>query len=118
VDPLLHIALPLGLIALAVALARRELRHFREAAEVGTDVFLYTRGRLWRRMTGIAILVALAATLALFGAWPPRTPRGLSIYMALLVSEALALVALPLFDLWETARTARPEDLRRQGGRR
>ena len=115
-DPLVSIALPLVLWALAFGLARREWRHYRADDDIGTDLFVYSRGRLARRMTGVALLVVLGATLAALGLFPARTPRGLSIYMALLIAEVLVLIVLPLIDLWETARTARPHDLTRQGG--
>ncbi len=114
----MSIALPLGLWALAWALGRRELRQFRHAEDIGHDVFVYSRGRLWRRMTGVAAIAVLGVTLAALGFFPASTPRGASIYMALLVAEVLVLLLLPLVDLWETARTAKPGDLTRQAGHR
>jgi len=116
VDPFSTIVLPLALWGLAYGLGRREWRHYKASDEIGTDLFVYSRGRLWRRMTGVGMLVALGLTLAALGLFPARSPQGLSIYMAVLITEVLVLLLLPLFDLWETARTARPHDLTRQGG--
>ena len=115
-DPLVSVLLPLALWALAAALARREWRAYRRPDDIGTDLFVYSRGRLIRRMLGVGLLVALGATLAALGWLPARSPRGLSIYMALLAVELAGLIVVPLLDLWETARTARPHDLTRQGG--
>jgi hypothetical protein len=115
-DPVVSIVLPVILWALGAFLARREWKQYRVAEDIGSDLFVYSRGRLIRRMTGVAMLLALGTTLAALGLFPARTASGASIYMALLISEVLVLLVLPLFDLWETARTARPHDLTKQGG--
>ena len=115
-DPVVSIVLPAALCGLAYFLARREWKQYKLAEDIGSDLFVYSRGRFIRRMTGVVLLVALAMTLAALGVFPARTASGVSIYMALLISEVLILLVLPLFDLWETARTARPHDLTRQGG--
>lgn len=115
-DPVTSIGLPLILWALALFVGRREWRHYKTPTDIGSDLFIYSKGRLWRRMTGVALLAALGTTLAALGVFPARTAAGVSIYMALLISEVLVLLVLPFFDLWETARTARPHDLTRQGG--
>jgi hypothetical protein len=115
-DPFVSIVLPVALLALAVLLARREWRQYRGATDIGSDLFVYSRGRLVRRMTGVGLLVALGMTLAALGVFPARTASGLSIYLALLISEVLVLLLLPFLDLWETSRTAKLHDLRRQGG--
>jgi hypothetical protein len=118
VDPLVSIVVPAALFALAYLLARRELRQYRAAAEIGSDLFVYSRGRLVRRLIGVGLLVLLGGTLAALGLWPAATAAGLSLYLAALATEVLCLVVLPLVDLWETARTARPHDLTRQAGAR
>lgn len=117
-DPLVSIILPVILWGLAFLLARREWKQYRVVEEIGSDLFTYSRGRLIRRMTGVAMLVALGTTLAALGWFPARTASGLYVYMALLISEVVILLVLPMIDLWETARTARPHDLTRQGGPR
>lgn len=107
-------ALPAALVVLAAVVARREWRQYRSATAIGSDLFRYSRGRLVRRMTGVGVLVALAMTLAALGWVRPRTASGLSALLGALLVEVALLVALPILDLWETARTARPEDLTRQ----
>lgn len=102
------VVLPILLVTVAVSLGRREWRQYKAAAEIGSDLFVYTRGRLARRMTGVGFLVALAVTLALFGLIPPRTPGAASLWLAAILGEVLALIVLPIFDLLETNRTARP----------
>jgi hypothetical protein len=109
------VALAFALWVLAALLGRRELRLYRASGEIGTDLFVYTRARLWRRMTGVGVLAALGATLLAFELVGASSPSGLSLYMALLITEVVVLMVLPIFDLWETARTARPQDLTRQG---
>lgn len=116
-DVWVSLLLPGILWGVAFALGRRELRQYRAVRDIGYDLFTYSKGRLIRRLTGVALLAALGGTLFVFGVAPPGTPRGATIYMALIVSEVLALIVLPLFDLWETARTARPADLTRQADR-
>jgi hypothetical protein len=108
VSIVVSIVVPSLLVGLACALGRREWKQYRAAAEIGSDLFVYTRGRLIRRMTGVALLVALAVTLALFGALPPRTPAGASVYLGVMLGEVVLLIVLPIVDLVETARTARP----------
>ena len=112
----MSIVLPAVLVGLAFLIARREWKQYRAAEDIGSDLFVYSRGRLLRRMTGVAMLVALGTTLAALGWLPARTASGASIYMALLFSEVLVLLVLALLDLWETARSARPHDLTKQGG--
>jgi hypothetical protein len=109
------VVVPLALAVLAFMLGRRELALYREGDEFGSDLFVYSKGRLWRRMTGIGVLVALALTLVALEFLPFRSGPALSIYVALLVTEVAALVVLPLIDLWETAKTADSADLTRQG---
>ena len=115
-DPIVSIVVPAVLWGLAYVLARREWRQYQAAAEIGRDLFVYSKGRLIRRMTGVVLLVALGTTLAALGLFPARTATGASIDMALLISEVRVLLVLPVIDLWETARSARPEDLTRQAG--
>jgi peptidoglycan/LPS O-acetylase OafA/YrhL len=112
---LIGIVLPLGLMCAAVAIGRRERNEFREATQYGTDLFVYSRRRYRRRLFGVALLVATGATLAAIEWIPPTGPGMLTGYLAALVTEVVVLLLLPLVDLWETARTARPEDLTRQG---
>jgi hypothetical protein len=116
VGPLVSFLLPLALWALAWGLARRELRQYRAAAEIGSDLFAYGKGRLVRRMIGVGVLALLGGTLAALDIAPARTAARASVYLTLLLAEVILLVGLAVLDLWETARTARPEDLTRQGG--
>ena len=109
--------LPAFLCAIAVFIARRERRLYRHSKDAGWDLFLYSKGRLWRRMAGVGVLLATAGTLAAVELFPATTSAGASAYLVLLLVEVLALLILPLIDLWETARTAKPEDLTRQGDR-
>lgn len=112
------ILLPAAILALAFALARREWRLYRTAAEIGSDLFVYSRWRLCRRLGGVVVLVALAGTFVLLGARGPRDAAEASAYVGALVGEVLVLVGLSIWDLRETGKTARPEDLTRQGGGR
>lgn len=109
------VVVPLALGVLAFIMGRRELALYRAGDEFGSDLFVYSKGRLVRRMTGIGVLVALALTLVALEFLPFRSGSALTIYMALLVTEVAALVVLPLIDLWETAKTADSSDLTRQG---
>lgn len=108
------VVFPIVLCAIAWFLGRRELALYREADEYGHDLFVYSKGRLYRRMTGVAVLVLLGGTLLAMEMFPASSGRGISIYLALILTEVAALVVLPLLDLRETARTAVPEDLTRQ----
>jgi hypothetical protein len=117
VDPLVNVLLPLVLAATGVFIGLREWQQYKASAEVGHDLFVYSRGRLARRLSGVATLLALAATLFAFGAFPANNPRGASVYLALMIGEVAVLLILPVLDLWETARTARPEELDRQADR-
>ena len=110
------LVVPVTLWLVAIALARRELGLYRDSHEFGSDLFVYSKGRLVRRMTGIGVLVALGATLVSLEFLPFRSSAALSIYMALLVTEVAALIVLPLIDLWETSKTAQPGNLKRQAG--
>jgi hypothetical protein len=113
-DWLVGVAVPIALWTLAFLLGRRELQSYRESNEVGSDLFRYSRGRLIRRMSGIAVLVATAATFAAMELMGPKTPRAAAIYLALLATEVAALVILGLGDLIETRRSADSSELRRQ----
>ena len=104
----------LALMAIAVVICRHELAAYRDSKELGSDLFVYSRGRLWRRLTGVGFLLATAVTLAAFELFPAQTTWGASLYVALLTTEVVTLLVLPVLDLWETGRTARPEDLTRQ----
>ena len=108
------ILLPVVLWGLALVIAKRELGLYREHAEFGTDLFAYSKWRLARRLTGVLVMIALGATLMAYELAPASSPRGASIYLGVLVGEVLALVVLPVLDLWETVHTADPEDLTRQ----
>ena len=108
-SPLVTIIVPSLILGCAYALGRRELRLYRTSHKKNDqDVFVYTRGRLSRRMTGVSILVSLALTLCALGFFPPSTPRGATTYIWLFVADLAALFVVPIWDLWETARTARP----------
>jgi hypothetical protein len=103
------VVLPCVLFALAGWLARRELRLYREAAEDGDDLFVYSRARLRRRMIGLGALAAIAVTLAVLELGASATaPEIATVCGVLLGVEVLVLFAVPILDLRETARTARP----------
>lgn len=108
---LVGIALPALLVGVAIALAVREIRLFRAthaiagdlASALGADFFEYTRWRLVRRLTGVALL-ATAVTLAALELAPATGLAGAQLYIALLTTEALALIIVGLLDLRETAK--------------
>ncbi len=110
------ILFPIILWSLSVMLVRREFELYRVQEDFGTDLFLYTKGRLIRRLTGVVVIVALGATLMAMELYPAGSGAGASIYLALLLSEMLALVVIPLLDMWETTRTANSIDPTRLGG--
>jgi hypothetical protein len=109
------IAIPLVLVILAGALAAREIRLYRGTHEIagdlksvlGADFFEYTRWRLARRLTGVVLLVATAVTLAALELAPATTASGAQLYVALITTEALVLIALGVLDLRETGKRAR-----------
>jgi hypothetical protein len=103
------------MLLLAIGLARREWRLYRTTNDMGSDLFLYTRGRLARRMGGVLVLAALAATFAALGLRPARNAHEASAYLGLIMGELLLLIGMSVWDLIETARSAKPEDLTRQG---
>jgi hypothetical protein len=103
---------------LAFLLGRRELRAYRRRHKEETDLFVYSKGRFIRRMTGVVALVATGLTLAAWDFLPPKTPQQASLYVGLLLAEVAIIVVLSMVDLWETVRTAKPEDLTRQGAPR
>ncbi|HUH02238.1 MAG TPA: hypothetical protein VML75_09585 [Kofleriaceae bacterium] len=108
----LGIALPAVLVAVAGALAHREIRLYRGTRAIagdlvdalGADLFEYTRWRLLRRLTGVIVLLATAVTLAALELAPATSITGAQLYLALLTTEALTLIILALLDLRETAR--------------
>jgi hypothetical protein len=111
-SPLVTLVLPGAIGAVALLLLRRELELFRGArrGDGDRDLFVYSTGRFVRRLTGIAALLALALTLAGLGLVPPRNAAQAQVYLGLITTELVALVVVPLWDLVETARTARPGD--------
>jgi len=111
---LLGLALPFAMCVIAYLIARNELGVYQHGKAAGWDVFVYSKGRLWRRMIGVGFLVATAVTLAAHELFPASTPQGASIYLVLFSVEVLALLVLPIVDLWETGRTAKPGDIKRQ----
>jgi hypothetical protein len=108
VSPLVTIVVPALLLGLAYVLARREWKQYRAAGEIGSDLFVYGRGRLVRRLIGIGVLAALGLTLFTMGIVPPSSPKGATVYLGVIVGEVALLVILPIVDLVETGRTARP----------
>lgn len=102
------IILPAVVLLLALGLARREWRLYRLSNEIGSDLFVYSRWRLVRRLGGVIVLVGLAATFAALGAWPPHDARAANTYLGLIVGEIAVLVVFSVLDLLETSRTARP----------
>jgi hypothetical protein len=108
------VVFPIVLWGIAWMIGRREMMLYQAAHDHGDDLFVYTKGRLYRRMTGVGVLVALGLTLLLMELWPASSGRGISLYFAIIMTEVAALIALPILDLRETSRTARPEDLKRR----
>jgi hypothetical protein len=102
------LVLPAVLLVLAALLLRRELRLYRRSAAIGNDLFVYSRWRLLRRLGGIAALVLMAVTFVALGVLPPRSATGASAYLGAILGELAVLVVVPIWDLVETARTARP----------
>jgi hypothetical protein len=102
------VVVPGACLLLAAALGRREWRQYRAAAEIGSDLFVYSKGRLVRRLAGVVLLAALGLTFGALGLFPPRSPGGVHVYMGVIMGEVVLLLALPILDLMETARTARP----------
>ncbi len=82
----------------------------------GTDLFVYSKGRLAIRITGLVMTAALGLGLIAWELWPPATPSALAAYVVLFGTSSLGLVAVVVGDLVVTARTAKPENLKRQGG--
>ena len=104
-------------IVLALFLGRREVASYREqnAENAATDLFLYTRGRLRLRLTGVGALVAVAVTLMVWELLPPASPSQLSAYVWALTGAFLVLAGVGIADVILSARTANPSDLTRQG---
>jgi hypothetical protein len=107
-SPLVTIVVPAVCLGLAYVLGRREWKLYHAAAEIGSDLFVYSRGRLFRRMGGVVVLAALGLTFVALGVAPPRSPTGADVYLGLIVGEVAVLIVLPIWDLLETSRTARP----------
>jgi hypothetical protein len=107
-SPIVTIVVPALLLGLSYVLARREWKQYRAANEIGSDLFVYGKGRLVRRLIGIGVLAALGFTLFAMGLLPPSSPRGATVYLSVIVGEVALLVILPIVDLIETGRSARP----------
>jgi len=102
----------------AVPLAMRELGAYRtrdrsEQAAFGaiknatSDLFIYSRRRLVRRLTGIAVLSALGVVLVVWELAPPSSPSGATVLLGLLLTGVVALVLIAILDLRETSTTAK-----------
>ena len=96
-----------GIGAISLLLARRELGIYRARKAADSDVFVYSKWRLARRLTGIAVLASTAITLVAWVLVPPTTAGGASAYITLFMCEVAALFVLAIVDLIETTRTAR-----------
>lgn len=111
----------LGILLLIVAalLGLRERALYSAQSEGvwthGTDLFVYTKGRFGVRCAGLFTAAILGAALVGWELWPPVTPGGLMLYVAVFGTASLGLIATVIIDIVMTARTARPEDLTRQG---
>ncbi len=99
---------PAILWGLAWTLGRRELALYGRRDSEEADVFVYTRGRLVRRLTGVGLLVGLGAAFAALGFFPPTTPGEANVYLGVFAGGVILLIVLPVWDLVETARTAKP----------
>jgi hypothetical protein len=107
------VVLPCILCALAWWLGRRELHLYQVSTNAGAadgdgdDLFVYSRGRLRRRMIGLGALAAIGLTLAVLelGATSPEIVMTCG---ALLATELVVLLVVPILDMRETARTAQP----------
>jgi hypothetical protein len=102
--PAFDVTVPLLLVLVAVLLGRRELRLYRASHDEDSDLFVYSRGRLHRRLAGVVVLASTGLTLGAMAWLPAISPRGTAIYVALLTTEVLALIAIPILDLIETTR--------------
>ena len=81
----------------------------------GTDLFLYTKGRFRVRLFGLGTASVLGIALFAWDLWPPVEPSGLMAYVIVFSVSSLALIITVVADLVITARTARPDELMRQG---
>lgn len=90
----------------AVPLAAREIRAYRRRDDTG-DLFIYSRARLVRRVTGAVILAGAGATLLVWDVAPPGDPGTASVLFGALLAEVAALIVIALLDLRETSSTAR-----------
>ncbi len=115
-DWLTGIVLPLAMFVVAVLIGRHELALYHDARVLGDKLFPYTQGRFKRRMFGVALLVVTAGTLVVIELFPARTAMVASLELAVLVTEVVVLLALPLFDLWESGRNARVGEATRPAG--
>jgi len=81
----------------------------------GTDLFVYSKGRFVVRLMGLAMTMVLGVALFCWDLWPPLTPSSLATYVVVFGVSSIGLVVIVVLDLVITARTAKPENLKRQG---
>jgi hypothetical protein len=90
----------------AVPLALREISGYRHRDD-RDDLFVYSRARLVRRVTGMVVLAAAGVTLLIWDLAPPDDPGTASLLLGLVLIEVVALVVIAILDMRETSRTAR-----------
>lgn len=105
------LAIAAVIAAVAALLARREIGLYRLRRDAEDDLFVYSKWRLARRLTGVFVLALTACTLVAWELFPPTTATGASVFMTVFLTEVAALVILPIFDLVDTTRSARVGNL-------
>lgn len=100
--------LPALCVGGAVLIWRRERASFAayqaEPAERDLPLFVYSRVRLRRRLTGACVLAAVGLTLLAWDLVRPETPTRATLVVVALILEVLLLVFVAIADLIETAR--------------
>ena len=84
---IVELVIAAGIGGIALLLARRELAIYRARRAADSDVFVYSKWRLARRLTGIAVLASTAITLVAWVLIPPTTAGGASAYITLFMCE-------------------------------
>ena len=113
------LALAAGLIAIATLLGSREVKAYRYHRSAtyndGTDLFVYTKGRFLARLGGVCCGGGFGVALVGWELLPPRSPEGLSVYLAVFGTLIIGLFVTVISDFMITAKTARPAQVKRQG---